>query len=74
MGESHVDLAVADTGIGMSGETRSRVFDPFFTTRGAEGTGLGMSMVDAIAIRHRGKVIVESEEGKGTSVTMRFGR
>lgn len=70
--EGHVDLRVADTGIGMSEEVRSRVFDPFFTTRGAEGTGLGMSMVDAIAIRHRGKVIVESEEGKGTCVTMRF--
>lgn len=72
VGEGHVDLTVTDAGAGMSDETRSRVFDPFFTTRGAEGTGLGMSMVDAIAIRHRGKVIVESEEGSGTSVTMRF--
>jgi len=72
VGEGHVDLCVVDTGVGMSEEVRSRVFDPFFTTRGAEGTGLGMSMVDAIAIRHRGKVIVESEEGKGTRVTMRF--
>lgn len=72
VGDRHVDLCVADTGVGMSEEVRSRVFDPFFTTRGAEGTGLGMSMVDAIAIRHRGKVIVESEEGVGTRVTMRF--
>lgn len=70
--DGHVDLKVTDTGIGMSHETKSRIFDPFFTTRGAEGTGLGMSMVDAIAIRHRGKVIVESEEGRGTSVTLRF--
>jgi signal transduction histidine kinase len=68
----HVDLTVTDSGAGMSPETKSRVFDPFFTTRGAEGTGLGMSMVDAIAIRHRGKVIVDSEEGRGTSVTLRF--
>jgi len=73
VGDGHVDLSVTDTGSGMSEETRSRVFDPFFTTRGAEGTGLGMSMVDAIAIRHRGKVLVESEEGRGTKVTMRFG-
>ena len=64
-------LVVSDNGSGMSEETRKRLFDPFFTTRGAEGTGLGMSMVDAIAIRHRGKVIVESEEGKGTAVTLR---
>lgn len=69
---NHADLTVMDTGSGMSEETQKRLFDPFFTTRGAEGTGLGMSMVDAIAIRHRGKVIVESEEGKGTSVTLRF--
>lgn len=68
----HVELTVTDTGAGMSHETKSRIFDPFFTTRGAEGTGLGMSMVDAIAIRHRGKVLVESEEGKGTSITLRF--
>jgi len=72
--QGHVDLTVSDTGVGMTAETRSRVFDPFFTTRGAEGTGLGMSMVDAIAIRHRGKVIVESEQGRGTSVTIRFVR
>lgn len=70
--DGHVDLTVTDTGAGMTPETKSRVFDPFFTTRGAEGTGLGMSMVDAIAIRHRAKVIVESEQGRGTSVTLRF--
>ena len=68
----YAELRVTDNGIGMSEETRSRLFDPFFTTRGAEGTGLGMSMVDAIATRHHGKVIVESEEGKGTSVTLRL--
>ncbi|MCE5314892.1 MAG: ATP-binding protein [Armatimonadota bacterium] len=71
-GERYVDLIVADTGIGMSEETRQRLFDPFFTTRGAEGTGLGMSMVDAIAIRHQGKVLVESEKGKGTTITLRL--
>ncbi|MCE5198259.1 MAG: ATP-binding protein [Armatimonadota bacterium] len=68
----HVEVAVTDTGIGMSQETKQRLFDPFFTTRGAQGTGLGMSMIDAIAIRHGGRVLVESEEGKGTRVTMRL--
>jgi len=66
------ELTVRDTGVGMSEETRDRLFDPFFTTRGAEGTGLGMSMVYAIATRHRARLIVKSEEGKGTAVTMRF--
>ena len=65
-------LTVSDTGIGMSEETKKRLLDPFFTTRGAEGTGLGMSMVDAIAIRHAGKVLVVSEEGKGASVALRI--
>lgn len=68
----HAGLTVRDNGIGMSQETLERLFDPFFTTRGAEGTGLGMNMVDAITIRHRGKVLVDSEEGIGTAVTLRF--
>ncbi len=67
-----VDLMVRDHGAGMSDETKNRLFDPFFTTRGAEGTGLGMSMVDATMIRHGGRVIVESKEGEGTLVTLRF--
>jgi signal transduction histidine kinase len=68
------ELSVADNGCGMNEETKRRLFDPFFTTRGAAGTGLGMSMVDAIVMRHGGKVLVESEEGKGTTITMRFPR
>ncbi len=67
-----VELEVTDSGSGMAAETLSRIFDPFFTTRGAEGTGLGMSVVDAIAIRHKGKVIIDSHEGKGTTVTLRL--
>lgn len=67
-----ISLVVRDYGVGMNKETRDRLFDPFFTTRGADGTGLGMSMVDAIMIRHGGRVLVDSEEGKGTTVTLRF--
>lgn len=70
--ESNVELSVIDTGSGMSAETKNRLFDPFFTTRGAQGTGLGMSVVDAIVIRHCGKVFVDSQEGRGTSVTIRL--
>jgi PAS domain S-box-containing protein len=65
-------LTVTDDGTGMNDQTRTRLFDPFFTTRGAEGTGLGMSMVAAIALRHRGAVSVESQEGKGTTITLRL--
>ncbi len=70
--DSTAELSVTDTGVGMDNETRKRVFDPFFTTRGAEGTGLGMSAVDAIVIRHGGKVLIDSTEGRGTTVTLRL--
>jgi two-component system NtrC family sensor kinase len=66
------EVAVSDDGPGMDSQTVERVFDPFFTTRGAEGTGLGMSMVDAIVTRHGGRVSVESEPGHGARVAMRF--
>lgn len=65
-------LSVSDSGIGMNEETKKRVFDPFFTTRGSSGTGLGMSMVAAIVMRHNGEIKVESEEGKGTLIALRL--
>lgn len=68
--ENQAVLTVADNGVGMDEETKERMFDPFFTTRGSEGTGLGMSMVAIIAMKHRGTVGVESSEGQGTVVTL----
>ncbi|MCX6346244.1 MAG: ATP-binding protein [Armatimonadetes bacterium] len=72
IGDGYALMTIKDTGLGMSEETLERLFDPFFTTRGAQGTGLGMSMVDAIVIRHGGKAMVDSEEGIGTEVTFCF--
>ena len=65
-------LSVLDTGIGMSQETKERVFDPFFTTKGIQGVGLGMSVVHGIIRRHDGQIEIDTEEGKGTSFTLRF--
>jgi CheY-like chemotaxis protein len=65
-------LTVSDTGIGMSEETKSRIFDPFYTTRGSEGTGLGMSIADAIISKHGGDIRVESEQGKGSDIIIRL--
>lgn len=65
-------LSVKDTGIGMSPETKARIFDPFYTTRGSEGTGLGMSIADAIISKHGGDIHVESELGKGSKIIIRL--
>lgn len=61
-------LIVRDTGCGIPAEIRERLFEPFFTTRDAEGgTGLGLSVVRAIVTEHRGAISVESELGAGAT-------
>jgi PAS domain S-box-containing protein len=67
-------LEVSDSGIGMSAEVRERAVEPFFTTKGQMGTGLGLAEVYGIVKRHRGDVELESQQGQGTTVRMRFPR
>ncbi len=61
-----------DTGIGMTEEVMERIFDPFFSTKGIMGTGLGMSEVWGIVQRHRGRIAINSHVGKGTSIRLFF--
>ncbi len=68
----HVCVSIADSGVGMSDETKRRIFDPFYSTKGNRGTGLGMSIVYGIVQRHRGEIHVESELGKGSTITIRL--
>jgi len=70
-GRAAFRLSVSDTGVGIPAAQRSRIFDPFFTTRD-EGTGLGLAIVHAIVEGHRGRIDVESVEGRGTTFTMVF--
>jgi signal transduction histidine kinase/CheY-like chemotaxis protein len=68
-----VELAIADTGGGMSAETQRRVFEPFFTTKDVgKGTGLGLSQVYGFSRASGGAASIVSEEGKGTTVSLYF--
>ena len=62
-----VHLRFADSGMGMTEEVRERVFEPFYTTKGVHGTGLGLAVSYGIIERHEGMISVESEIGKGTT-------
>ncbi len=69
----YVRVTVKDTGHGMAPEVKERAFDPFFTTKApGKGTGMGLAVVHGIVKKHGGEIRLESEVGKGTTVTVSF--
>jgi two-component system NtrC family sensor kinase len=71
-GNKWVAILFRDTGHGISKENLRKIFDPFFTTKGTKGTGLGLAVTYGIIQQHHGEIDIESEEGKGTVVTIRL--
>ncbi len=72
VGPSTVMLEVCDTGIGMDETIRKRCLEPFFSTKGKRGTGLGLAMVYGIMERHEGRIDIDSAPGKGSTMRLIF--
>lgn len=70
----YVVLSISDTGCGMDDETKEKVFDPFYSTKGEKGTGLGLSQVYGLVQRSDGNIIVYSEVDHGTQFVLYFPR
>jgi PAS domain S-box-containing protein len=67
-----VHVEVADSGLGMDEDTRRRCLEPFFTTKGERGTGLGLATVYGVVQRHSAEIEIESAVGKGTTIRLCF--
>jgi len=71
-GDENAEILISDTGCGIPQAQINRIFDPFFTTKASgQGTGLGLSIAYGIVTTHRGSIMVQSEQGKGSTFTIR---
>jgi signal transduction histidine kinase len=69
----NVEIAVSDSGVGLTPEERERLFTPYYTSK-QHGTGLGLAIVQSVVSDHHGSVSVQSEAGRGTTFTLRIPR
>ena len=67
-----ITIAITDTGAGMNQEEKRRVFDPFYSSRGPEREGLGLTLSQWIIRRHHGEIVIKSERGQGTTVMVKL--
>ncbi len=70
--DDQVIIQVRDTGVGIPPEVMARITEPFFTTKGEQGSGLGLSVARKVIARHEGTLSFDSQAGKGTTVTIRL--
>lgn len=69
---AEVTVKFADEGMGIPRRIRERIFEPFFSTKGASGTGMGLAVSYGIVTHHNGRIDLESEVGKGTTFLLSF--
>lgn len=70
--KEYLEIKISDTGCGISKEDLPKIFEPFFSTKGQKGTGLGLAVIWGIIDNHNGTINVESELGKGTDFIIRL--
>jgi two-component system NtrC family sensor kinase len=68
----YVEINVSDTGCGINREDLTKIFEPFYSTKGQKGTGLGLAVIWGIIDNHNGTINVESEVGKGTTFIIKL--
>jgi two-component system NtrC family sensor kinase len=68
--KKYIQIKVSDTGCGIPAEHLSKIFEPFFSTKGPKSTGLGLAVVWGIIEKHGGRITLESEVGKGTTFSI----
>jgi len=71
-GDDYIRFDVMDNGCGMPEEVRAKLFSSFFSTKGVKGTGLGLLVTAKLVEEHKGTIDVTSEEGQGTTFSLRF--
>jgi two-component system NtrC family sensor kinase len=70
--KEYIEIRISDTGCGISKDDLPKIFEPFFSTKGQKGTGLGLAVIWGIVDNHNGTINVESEEEKGTTFIIRL--
>ncbi len=70
--KEYIEIKITDTGCGISNEDLTKIFDPFFSTKGQKGNGLGLAVIWGIIDNHNGTINVESQVDRGTSFIIRL--